>query len=595
MSKLGLVNPTQFTMQTISNKPVIPTIILVKGLDEGYNIGSLFVKQNTEDDKKCGDNILIYSVILMPHSGQVLYLNNEYTLFMKKPLEEAQQIATDVVINSIKFSAKENAIIYRTNVENKESLYIWYLDQEKERLITDLSIRAQISNDGNIVIFNDTTNGNLYYKTIENEKIKLHSGVSSFIISGDGQTILYNKKEDDLYLRKIDQEESVKLDVEGTTPIDMAKFYKNGDVIFFLTDYISMKGELFYSSKDNQWKSHKIASDVISYAPLNENKVYILNEEFTLSLIDINSKNIERENISDDVVRYVVSGNDVVFTDEEANLYIRNLNGNKIKIGSDVDRFSFSNKKIVYVNADKDMYLSELNGDKKKIASDVITYSIMALSADSEIAILYRCNESEIYYLPSTSITDPILMDFSNYDSVIFNNNLIYEKKLTVDDILGTWQGERDIIIISENNKYKWYWDGTLNHEGEYTFESLGLASAYWNDKHIELVDNELFTDYGCSKYKRVADDQFEILNKLQKDNRYKYFVGSEVYIKEGTTAYLSNYVDVVGYFTKDNFLAITDAKIDSNGNEWVEVKPAGYYDYVWVIVDEENVRIGSS
>jgi hypothetical protein len=57
--------------------------------------------------------------------------------------------------------------------------------------------------------------------------------------------------------------------------------------------------------------------------------------------------------------------------------------------------------------------------------------------------------------------------------TLILNDSVLRDENLTVQDIVGIWKGERDVIII-ESNAYREYYDGSESMDGEITFKGTG-------------------------------------------------------------------------------------------------------------------------
>ncbi len=304
---------------------------------EDNSVGDLYLIGENEERKKISSNMLQDAFEFLPSSKALLYIDENDTFYYQGIEGDKIAITDDVKPSSIVVSGNEKTFAYLKG--NKWDLYIQRIEDgeilDRVKVASDISYdRYILSYDGNKIIYlnNEDT---LYIKEGTETPKRIASNVYYFDYSEDNNTIWFVNNDLDFYSRKIEEDDNKK--IKGNN-IALFTISASGKNIVYLADfnYEQYKGELYYlmDGREPQW----LASDVIDYR------------------------------LSDD-------GNELYFINCDLDLFYR-------KIGEDRNHLvasevywvipNFENKKVLYTTNDDALYLSNLKDDSKKIADDVM-------------------------------------------------------------------------------------------------------------------------------------------------------------------------------------------------------------------------------
>ncbi|GMK37687.1 hypothetical protein PCCS19_07410 [Paenibacillus sp. CCS19] len=392
-------------------------------------------------------------------------------------------------------------------------LYRMVRGSEKEKISSDVSnYNYEVSKDGKVVTF-VTADGSLYRKAADvTDKEKIGSDVSVYRTSPDGSVTIYQNAENDVYIKYANAVDKEKL---ASSNIGQVVYTQDSKTLAYLDDYRSdsSKGELILMK--NGYEKAKLASDVqqFEFTALGD-YIYFLNEDKTLYAKELTDAEdagdkkkkeadsseapaalkilnpAEKVKIADDIKSFNVApdGTSVIFLDSDHNLFIQRSGEEKAKVASDVSEAHLYNQTILMLSKEKTLASVDLTLDEAALAAKdkaekelkdkekeagataaapallpaspvkekvKIADKVEEYSADPSLKyIAFKTTDNE-FFLKTKNQPEAVkvIEKTDAYSSIHFLNVMLFEKLVTIDQLVGSWHASVD----AEGESYDWY------------------------------------------------------------------------------------------------------------------------------------------
>lgn len=331
-----------------------------------------------------------------------------------------------------------------------------------------------------------------------------------------------------LYMRDFTNGDNIKL-TSGDIYYDV-RITSEGELITYLNEfnYEKYKGELYYIKNNRELK--KVASDVTEYQVFdNGEKIYYLNEDSNLMAYDILKD--EKRNLSTGVSSFFVStdGDKILFKTSENSTYLISSKEEKLKLGDDLIKVDFIENSIMYLTESNELFTYEIGSEKQIISANVKNYCI----SDLNNSLAYYTDDYKLFFKPINKDAININDSLREFNTVVYSGELVFEKSLIIDDIVGIWDGYYDMaeepfeltLEITNDNKIKVYDDGILQFQSPIEFNGYDMMGSllikndpdYYlkgiNDIHV-VYYNESSINLDGGGFIRI--DRSQLDNKLQ-------------------------------------------------------------------------------
>lgn len=538
------------------------------------NSGSLYIQKNSNAQEKISDGISKDGYKYLYTRKTVLFLDIENNLYMKEEGIEKVKIASDVFPDSILVSDDESTLAFlctkspQVDSQFPADLYRVELGKERDKISSDVSLNNYgFSYSGNVIVFR-TNDQNLYVKdSAQNEKEKIASSVISFAISGKGNAVYYQKDTGGMYYKLHEESEPVKV-YTGTAGSKQLTYF--GDTYCYLADYNkdveNPKGELYLFKPGVE--PLKISSDIVQYVLAPDGRyIYYLNIDKALyamplpKLINKDEKGVEKfkevlkaqekQKLSDDVTDFKISqdGGIIAWTNTDFDLYsFEQSSERRQKLASNVESFNISANAVIYLNKDKELFEAKRSEKSKlfdlssgvKVCSDTIGYAASPYCK----YVSYSTSAGELYYLVVGSQPFMLTDKLNEHDYTYFMNQQLYEKRLQLKDMAGTWKCQTDNGVMQIKDNIMIVFDGNQEHETTFTVQGsyrnkLEIDEGLPEISILELdAKDNLIYSYGegnSDVFSRISKEEYD-----KEANRLKNVVEENQAIQENKRKYYS-------------------------------------------------------
>lgn len=611
------------------------------------DLGTLYLQKGTNAQEKISDSVRKTDSIYLYNRKAVVFLDAENDLYIIEEGKDKIKIASDVFPGSIVISEDESTLAFlctkspQVDSQFPADLYKVKIEKEREKISSNVAyLDYALSYDGSVIAFRSNTLDLYIKKDTENEKEKIASSVVSFIMSGKGNAVIYQKDTDGLYYYQSadSKEDSSDSEKVYTGKAGLMQISFNGDTFCYLADYYkneeNSKGELYLVKPGVE--PIKISSDILQYtlSPDGE-KIYYNNEDNALYAFEVpemkksTEKNIarfmeamktqEKQKLGDDITSYITTkdGDTIAWANTDFDLYCFESGNEKQKLAPNIETFSISQNSVIFLNKDKELQsISKADvkvpfdaSTKEKIATDVMGYSTSPYCK----YVTYVTTSGELYHL--TSGSQPVMLSdkINDFDFTYFMNAELYEKKVQTKDIEGAWKCEaNDNVMQIKDNQIIFY-----NEEGktetkitvleakrkEISFSEDGIPEG----SVIEITDKDnIVYHYGEGlegTYQRMSQEEYNkavtrLENKAKeiKEAQAKKDAATQealevlsnkvLSVEKGTNIYADHSLTSQNYMpmSETYTFRITDYYVDDNANIWIYVEDDYYEVCFWFI-----------
>ena len=440
---------------------------------------------------------------------------------------ELDKVASDVRNNHFHYDTSLNKIFF---LDENDSLYEYMEGKEKKKLAENVSFYT-LGLESKYLLYNNA-DYELYVVRDGEDNEKISSYTRSFYIHGDDLYYLNENNTFKLY-NLVDRTE-----VHIADDVDFFRLFNDKGRLAYITD----DGSLYYRDS-NKSDPVEVDSDVaytFHFMLLDDELIYLADDD-TLYAANV-AKQTEPVKITENVIDFRISDNNVYYVNDDYNLYMRQLKeDHAVKIASDVD---FSNMtepdKIIFEDMDGHVYKINSKNEKIKIAEAPLNYMISAqghiayINEDNELYVNDKKIESNVI---DFSFDDQLLIystadnelytyrdnksqlfedDLTKYSDIYYNNELVYTNNLTFDQIVGIWKTDDGHFIEIEA-------DGTItdliyDSESQYEIIVNYYKEIYAENDEIDITiqlldEDELSIDYDDREtldYSKTTEEAFE-------------------------------------------------------------------------------------
>lgn len=654
-----------------------PSTLMFVSQGEDTSVGDLYYQPLYGEKEKISEGVLKDEYMLMPDTQGILYLTSEHVLYYKANGQEKEQVADRVLSASYSYSDDESTVAFiRTVDDNEESLselYIRKFGNEKEKITADLphytgSDRYMMSNDASKIFF--LNNDNVLYSVAgSNDKEKIAADVSDFSVTADGEAYTYRNNQNSYYVKWADDRESQKITSEA---VGKMIINDDGRLAAFTGSFNAEKGvgELYIAIKNSDLI--KIASDVKQFDLVkNGQYLYYINDEDVLYVKELpqvteeTSHNqskfssdvgvTEKTKLRADVLSYSINpdNNSVLIIDNDNNLYLSDGQDEKIKVASDVTQVRVFANSFIFLNKNGQLYLNSDISDTEKISDNNKTIAQyitgFETSTYGKYVIFSTSEDDAIMVCIDGQNPDVIITDSSAYDEIMYNDKIVYEKKLKLGDIVGNYKSvDLDMAFkITADSKFVYYTTGQeqentafyaygidkfmLSMESDdqnsvltqdayiITKKSDGSMILTYNGTEYDLTpmnDDELNAEIERQKKEEEARQAEELRRQAEEEARQaeekrkieleakksvmaergRTYMKNGIYVPTTQTLYYSPSFESASNITYTNpgNRSVYDYYVSSDGNTlWLKLyttasRYGGYTGYVWICLNYE-------
>lgn len=620
-------------------------VLMFKSSSDNEELGELYIKSFDNAEEKIADKVYRNNYMLL-NGNDVIYVDTENTLYIKKYGKEASKIDVNVDFYSIYVSSK-NAILYST-YEDKDFIENYYDLIHKEILLDDKGNKHVISESKNYVSYSFSEDGSFLYalndfgtlKRIDLKgKIEVLAGnVSNFSITADGSAYAYITYNNRLYIKwpGADKPSYIKnLDVYAD--YDYFSFSSNGlSYVFTAYDDNADMNLMFVTP----FSEPVIIANEMYRASLNNDYLYAFdgnNDLYGYKLPKITPKTksedltkqlegLEGKLIGTDIMNYAVSydGRSISYTNSDYELYSSYDFADAVKIQDDVIYVGYILDAIVFKTQDSKLYINGEYTDMNKISSSAkeICGNSDAVYAEENFSdyFIYSDEKSDIYIYSTKDNSKLILDNTKEYSYVKSKYTNIYFKSLEINDISGFYSCENysnsyDNFVMQINN------DNIVlvldNYSGKRNISLINSTEAtisfadeegyvYYVHKDGDKLSLEIYDEDVNSFYQyevtSINSDEFnEKLEKAQLEMRYDFVYDMLMdYYYDGYTAsealpmYKEYSLDseIVGYIAIGQEYYVINYYVEDDYNFWLCIEDTDTMNYVWIYIDTSNIMI---
>lgn len=590
-------------------------VLLFTETDAEQKIGEVYLQKLSEEKQKIDSNVFLEEARLLYRRHAVLYIDKNNELYMKEAEKEKERLSKDVVRQSVAVSEDESTIAFLTSptAETYGDLYVIATGKEKEKVASNVS-RGEyvVSVKGDLIVYVNRDQ-ELYVRRLEMpESEKITAEVIDYKVSDNGNTLVYYKNDRSIGYRQLNDKGNASVTNNGSIFFNVSS---NGKTIAFLTEYnaSSNKGELYYAFLGGE--RQKIASDVSLFHLSEDGQTVIYkNNELSLYVAQLPTAKqqgeIRKEKLASDVLGYIpsASGATVLYWTKDQTSYVKQQGKDRVKVvDGDVKRYDLYRDQALLIDQDNNLNIVDLAGKEpviQKIASDV-----EYVQHDGRMErIMYAIAQGNIYTKLKDAEPAILIENANKYQEVWYDNELLYEKKVILEDVTGIWTPTRSgydyFLDIRPDQTMVLYTDGekqekkfeitsnsetsivlTTNRESEFgslvieykSKDSIQFSYADWGDVlHRRVTQEELDREFA----KRVQEKELEREKQAKIDAAYAK--GQDMKQKVFTLkADISGYTQprtsaYAGIASRGLSLLVTDFDIDSNGELWVKAREDG-------------------
>ncbi len=625
-------------------------VLMFKSNPNNEELGELYIKLFDKDKEKIADNVYKNQYILL-NNNDIVYIDVEYNLYLKKYGQDATKIAKNVPFDSVYVSSK-NSIYYKTYenddfLENYESNYQEILLDIKGNSLVLFDSKAKYDISNSYKYFTD--NGEFLYflngfdtlsrVNTEGKIENLAGNVSSFTVTQDGSAYAYNNYNNRLYIKWSGAQEASfikKLDV-----YDDYQLSNNGLSCIFAADDSDETNLMFVSPFNEPVSITK--NNYVHKSSSNNEYLYVLDENnnlygYKLPKITAKTKSedlkkqldeLKETLIGTDISYFTIShdGKSVSYINSNNELYTSYELAEAVKIQDNISNIEYIYNAIVFQDINLKLYVNDALNDMSKVVSsskEICDNSeFFYVENNSLDYFIYMDKESDLYIYSIEEKLKLIIDNVEEYNIVKGNYVNLYEKSLSIDDIVGIYSCENNsnsydsfVIAITSGDITLIFDDYSSKREisvVESTQTSISLTddegysySIYKNNDELslEIYDDEIDSYYQY-KVKNIANDEFnEKLEHAQLEMKFNaVYEVLEDYYYNGYTAtealpmYHERSVEseIIGYTVKDDEYYVHSYYVEDDYNFWLNLEyidSDGNNDYAWIYINPSNINI---
>lgn len=531
-------------------------ILSFKTEGDDASVGDLYYHETGTEREKVSGNVKKDEYMFMPLSAAALYLDNENSLYRKEKGQEKEKVSENVLDASFLYSADETMLAFLTPSEDEAlaELYLKSSEGEKEKVASDIAVGAgrsafAFSADSKSLYFlsNDKK---LYQKKADSEKTLLAENVSLFNVNPVSDSYTYLDTDEAYHIKWSNQDQPQLLRAEGIGNLRMSD---SGLIAAYTANYNfdTHCGDLYVCIQGDN--SIKIASDVTRFILSHDGRnLYYLNSdgvvylkklpavnETTQENVDKFAQDVDKEQplkMCGDVSEFDISesGLNSLFLDNEGNLYVSYQQKEKVKAASDVQSAKIFESSFYYLNVDGQLYrnsvlknVEQVKENNKMIAQEV---SGCTSSKYGKYIVFATADGNTVSVCEDGQKPESVVDNMDSYDAVIYQQQAIYEKKLTLADIAGMYKIEELEIAykISDNGNMLIYFKGNEAENIQLTTVekdkfTLGLKTdnpdsdlaknEYW---YIRKADGSNLLQIGETQYSLVVLDETGLNQEIE-------------------------------------------------------------------------------
>lgn len=316
--------------------------------------------------------------------NKYIVINKDKDLFTIDKNENRSEI--DAFVNYIDTPKADSTIIYYINEDGE--LYEKDNEKDKSKIIARDVKEYRYINKNDIAY--KKSDDYLYVKKEAKESFKLAEEVSKYEFSKDLKNIIYMAG-DGLYLQSVNEDKKEALAKEGCTTFQGKFIGKNSLVYLINNEGSDNRGELYY--KDKGHDPLKLASNVISMEVTKDEKgLYYLDDNNSLYFIGFNRK--EPVEVLKDVVKASVYENKVVALNKDNKLFINNE-----ALDEDIEKFNVNGNDIVYLKTNGEGFIKRDNKEPELIIEDYKKYKNLYFMNNNMYTNLLTLEELNGYWI----------------------------------------------------------------------------------------------------------------------------------------------------------------------------------------------------
>ena len=641
-----------------------PSSVMFLGGSEDINIGELYCLDINGEKERIAETAQKDEFVIAPQSQNLLVLNKENELYLYLHGQDKIKIAGGAVKSSFCFSEDETAIAYLVETTDEGSaeadFYVQKIGAEKEKVASGLSKENARSNysladNGSSGLF-VTADNSLYSWSTGSNKEKLAGEVKAFTSYADTAAYSYINTDGIYYVKFSNDSEAQRISV---TDIGNLRVTPDGLMALFTGGYNWERdyGELYAVIKGGD--SVKLASNVRSFHITANGRLYYLNDESSVYLkklprIHENTyKNLskftdeiskgDKTKVCSDVARLAFSpnGKNSAFIDHDGNLYLSYDEKEKIKVSSDITDVRVFDNSLLFENKDSQLFLNSILKDtdhikqNNKMIAQLLT-NFMA-SENGKYICFTTSEDQALNLIVDGGAPLTLVDDCTQYDMIILQNQVIYEKKLMLADIAGIYKNKElgAAYKITDDGQFLLYEKGEEKENSKISITGLNRLSAELKSDNqdsvlaknnvifsvstegtkslvlsdaqytLEVIDEEGLeteiqrqkkaeADAKAAAERKAAAEKAAAELKIRKEKaeeRGKTYLRNGVYVTSYQTLYYSpNYSSASRLTVNSSGLkSVYDYAVSSDGNTvWLKLYTTassydGYTGYVWV------------
>ena len=602
------------------------SVLLFTFSETNRSVGTLFYLKEESEKELIADNVKAGEYKLMPKSEAVLFIDSDNVLWYKAQGSEKEKFSSDV--RDFDFSADESTVSFVSLPENSDyqnaTLYIKKFGAEKEKMGSDIAEGSDgnyltyMSDDGGVMFWKTNAN-DLYRKANGNEKEKIGTDVLTFFMKQNGEFYTYTTT-NSLYIKWPTSTEIQKIPNEG---VDNVLLSSNGKFAVFA-------GERTFRNDVNIYELYiapcggepirivsairdvKLSSDGKSLYYLNED-----NELYLKELPDVTEKTAQNQSafqeelnktvkakLCADVAEFRISedGKNCAIVDNDKNLYVCYQQQEKVRFASDVESYSIFPEMLVYKTAEGKLVLNGVLSDTDNISSHNTTLSEKATnfqtSTYGKYIVFSSDEENTVMICVDGQAPTPLCENADSFDTIVYNEHVVYERKLKLSDIAGIYQDESNFSIFKigadytlqaylvgpEPVIYKVGFDAwsryaarlTLSHEygeqfnmkGSFSINEDGTKSLYLYQENVEggitykltTVEDAEFDSVLAHHQLRNLGEAYKVSGVYVPNTQHFYSAPNDSSIRDNSYA---------GSYVQD----VYDYQISDDGKLWLKIQ----------------------
>lgn len=527
-----VINLEKKSTVTYKDDYELNTLLMIKyEEDKDSKSANLYFQKEGEEEQLVAKKVDFDRYIFAPKTNQVAYVDEEYTLYVAKLGGEPIQIAKQVDSGYICFTPDEENIIFCANKNESSITYIYNIKEDSKEKLDDSGyayLSHEYDEQTKTIYFVDENHGFYRYnKVVGKEKIR--KDVTRFKVLSDSlfafENIRNEKREYSIYNEQSEEEEE--LDFEY---IDMAvvSTLDNPDILLFSGNEKGDEFNLYIKIKGQEPIEFQSEISMYQYTP-GMDVIYYVNEDnmlYAASIPSFSKKALQDHVMAEDLINEVekekllsniltcdmsADGKKVVAQSKDNELTLL-INREKLKIDDDVIKYDVFNDYIVYLNKENELYvqkdinvsdISKITSKPEQIAENVKDEYYATEYGKYVIYIEEKGEKDPTYQFMRYSEGGNIKVMLDNldqYDAVAFNN-MKHVRSLKYSDIVGKYSCEEFefVMELDKDNKLSIYNTGTKKADLKISTVPLSIYEVEINPEEEQDITLNTYVDYEAS------------------------------------------------------------------------------------------------